>query len=213
VDNIFAPALPSQLLADGAFAKDLNIMVGYNSDEGVSFTDPRVTTDAELIEYLHAGFPDIQDNIAEYIVKQLYPPVYDGSMPYTTPLQRTIFLVSESLFDCNTFYINRAFGNKTYAYEFSVPPGTHGEDVAYTWFNGTSGNPQTGGTDGTVATAFQTYLTNFAKTGNPNGPGVPEFPAYGTQATEENLNITGFTPMRDPTANARCAWWQLGLQN
>ncbi len=32
--------------------------------------------------------------------------------------------------------------------------------------------------DRNLSAAIQGYWTNFAKTGNPNGPGLPEWPSY-----------------------------------
>lgn len=34
---------------------------------------------------------------------------------------------------------------------------------------------------------------------------------YGSNATVQNLNITGITEQMDPTANYRCDWWQKAL--
>lgn len=109
-----------------------------------------------------------------------------------------------SVFTCNTFYLDKAFANKTYSYLFSVPPATHGEDIPYTYYNG----PSTSVISTPVALALQKYLTDFAETGSPNGEGVPYFPMYQMNATVQDLNITGISQMRDPAANARCDYWQ-----
>ncbi len=42
--------------------------------------------------------------------------------------------------------------------------------------------------DKEVAIMMNTYWANFAKTGNPNGEGLPEWPVYNTQ-NEEILDI------------------------
>lgn len=208
VDGLFVPLLPGQLLADGAFAKNLKIMVGHNANEGVLFTDPRVKTNAEVEAYIRLQYPGIQDSVVSKILS-LYPAVYDGTYPWTTPIDRTIDLVSEAFFTCNTNYLDRAFGNKSYAYEFEVPPGLHGEDVMYTFYDGqgstsVSGEPLVA----QIANVMQQYIVNFVVTGNPNGNGVPKFPQYGSNAQEEGFNITGFKTQTDPTENQRCFWWQ-----
>ncbi len=208
VDGTFVPALPPLLLAQGAFAKNVTVMVGHNADEGPLFTPPNVTTDAALMSYLNSAHPGIAPAVVSYIVKTLYPGVYDGSQPYTSGLARTVLLVSESIFTCNTHYLDLAYGNKTYAYEFSVPPAEHGYDVAYTFYNGVAGAEMV---VQKVAQSMQQYITDFVQTGAPNGAGVPKFPMYGTSSMEQNLNVTGFSPMTDPTANPRCAWWQKQL--
>lgn len=101
----------------------------------------------------------------------------------------------------------QAFGNKTYAYQFSVPPALHGQDVPYTFFNG----PSTAVLSDATAVALQEYITSFAETGVPSGPSIPSFPLYGNNSTIINLNATSITEIMDPTANARCLWWQKAL--
>lgn len=111
-----------------------------------------------------------------------------------------------SIFTCNTFYLDKAYGNNTYSYLFAVPPGTHGQDIPYTYYNGPSSDVVT-----SVALALQSYLTAFAETGTPNEEGVPFFPLYGSGAVVQVLNYTGITQAMDPAANNRCNWWQKGL--
>ena len=48
-------------------------------------------------------------------------------------------------------------------------------------------------------------------TGSPNEAGVPYFVMYGSNATVQNLNITGISETLDPAANQRCDWWQKAL--
>jgi carboxylesterase type B len=108
---------------------------------------------------------------------------------------------------CNEFYLDKAFNNQTYAYQFSVPPALHGMDVAYTFFNG----PSTAVVSDPAAIALQEYITSFAINGVPSGLSLPMFPLY-TNATDIiDLNATSITTIRDPIANSRCDWWQLEL--
>lgn len=207
VDGIFVPALPGKLLLQGNFAKNLKIMVGHNADEGVYFTDPRDLNDTALIATLVTNYPTIPVSAIEYITQVLYPPVFDGTYPYTSQIQRAILITSESVFTCNTNYLDRAYGDNTYSYQFSVPPALHGQDVAYTYYNG----PNTAVLNATVAMDLQKYITSFAENGVPAESGIPSFPLYGSGSTILNLNATFIDTIMDPNANARCLWWQKAL--
>ena len=214
VDGVFAPALPGRLLAQGSYAKNVPIMVGHNADEGLEFTNPALTNSTDLVAYLQTAFPDISDAVIAYVTETLYPPVYDGSAGYVTPLQRAVLVNADSSFTCNTQYLDRAYAQsaKVYAYQFSVGPALHGQDVPYTFFNG----PSTSVVNDSVATEFQQFLTSFAETGDPNArplaKGVPLFPLYSGATTDiVDLEGTGIGIIKDPTANARCAWWQKAL--
>ena len=206
IDGVFAPALPGQLLLHGSFYKGLKLMVGHVADEALIFTPP-LNTSAGLAEFLESVFPFMSSNVLNYITTVLYPPVFDGSYGYTDYLSQLNFVFTESLFSCNTNYLARAFLNQTYNYLFSVPPGIHAEDVAYTFYNG----PTSLVSNQTLAVALQEYITSFATNGVPSGPSLPKFPQYGKGATILDLNMTSITKMTDPTANPRCYWWQQAL--
>jgi carboxylesterase type B len=196
VDGDFVPALPGQLLARGQFDKNVTVMTGHNANEGLLFTSPFIDNNTVL-----------------------YPPIFDGSQAqnYTTQIGRVSAMLSEFSFTCNAVYLDKAYNNQTHAYLFDVPPSLHGQDIAYTYYNGNgSTTAGTGGTsfgvqDVPVAIAMQEYITQFAKTGNPNIRGLPYFPMYGSNATVLALGPRTISPMRDPAASARCAWWQKGL--
>lgn len=210
VDGVFAPSLPGQLLSRGQFAQNVTVMVGHNAQEAPSFTPPYIETDSDLKDWAKLNFPGISDAVADYIGETLYPAVYDGSQTYSSSIERAIRIVSDSAFVCNTNYINTGFKNQTWAYEFQVPPALHGQDISYTFYQGTGTN-LSAALIAPVADVFQGYITNFAKNGNPNGPGLPYFPMQGANATMQGINATYIQPQTDDTANARCAWWQKAL--
>jgi cholinesterase len=213
VDGLITPALPGVLLSHGQFDKDVKVMVGHNSEEGVFFASPFIQNNTAYIEEIATTFPDASNATVDYITTELYPPVFDGTEPYTTQFERTALTVSDFAFACNTRYLDLAFGNQTYSYLFSVPPGLHGEDIPYTFFNGDTSTSDDGyPVNAFLATTLQRYITNFAILGTPNGVGVPYFPIYGPNSTvleiaSDELIIT----IPDDLANERCAWWQKAL--
>ncbi|ETI26891.1 hypothetical protein G647_09990 [Cladophialophora carrionii CBS 160.54] len=209
VDGIFVPALPSVLLNAGQFAKHVKVMVSHMLSEGPYFTPPNVQTDDELEAFIQLNTPGFPQELVNYVVKTLYPARYDGSQLYTSPIERTILFITETSFVCNNYFLNKAYGNQTYAYQFAVPPGFHGFDIPYTFYNGQPTN-QTAGMIAPVGVALQTYLTNFIMTGNPNGRGMPPFPMQGKNASMNSIGTT-IQRVKDDTSNQRCAWWQKAL--
>lgn len=207
VDGLFAPALPGKLLLQGSYDKNLKLMIGHNADEGLSFSSPAVTNNTAYDQLLKTNFPDISPGVASYVETVLYPPDFSGRYGYTDQIGREVLTVADSTFTCTSNYLDRAFGNQTYGYLFSVPPALHGQDVPYTFFNG----PNAAVKSDVTAKALQAYITSFAEAGVPSGSGIPKFPLYGNNSEILNLNATTITEMMDDTANARCLWWQKGL--
>lgn len=98
----------------------------------------------------------------------------------------------------------RAFVAKrapTYVYQFGYVPATmrararygagHGSEISFVFntLNARWGAPgEATPEEKELARIMNTYWTNFAKTGNPNGKGVPSWPLYDTQK-EEILDI------------------------
>ncbi|KAL8713078.1 MAG: hypothetical protein Q9225_006847, partial [Loekoesia sp. 1 TL-2023] len=142
VDGLFAPGIVGKLLLQGSFDHNLKLMLGHNADEGLSFTSPFVSNDTAYRNYIKSALPDVSPEIASYIADELYPAPSNRTL-YKDGIGRASLSISEYTFTCNTLYLDRAFGNQTYAYQFSVPPALHGQDVAYTFFNGP--NAGTGG--------------------------------------------------------------------
>jgi carboxylesterase type B len=210
-DGIFAPLTPGQLLNAGQFVKDVQVMVGHNVNEGDSFTPPYAQNQQQTQAWVRVSYPGAPQPALDYLTDVLYPPVYDGSEGYTNGIRRAIKITTEGSFTCNTNFINRAYGNQTYAYEFQVPPALHGQDVAYTYYNGQGTNLTGLPLFAPVAEVLQGYLTNFVKTGNPNGANLPYFPMQGNNASMNGLNVSGTTTETDPTVNERCTWLQKAL--
>lgn len=109
-----------------------------------------------------------------------------------------------------------AKGSPVYFYQFSYVPSSqkermkygagHGSEVAYVFNNLNTrwGITETTDTDHKVGQVMNSYWVNFAKTGNPNGQDLPQWPAYSSKKKEILEIESDGTPVRkvDPR-NAR----------
>lgn len=98
-----------------------------------------------------------------------------------------------------------AAGNPTWEYQFdrAIPPHPkvgHSGDLPYVFGNLSVQGSQAGDfqdADRRLSAAMQTYWTNFARSGDPNGPGLPVWPRYDGQARK----FVEFTTAADVTVN------------
>ncbi|KAL8655687.1 MAG: hypothetical protein Q9226_002946 [Calogaya cf. arnoldii] len=198
--------IPGKLHLQGSFGRDLKIMLGYNGNEGLVFTNPSVANDTSYDAFIESSFPSISPSVASRVQNELYPPPSDNTT-YSDSIGRSSLTIAESSFVYNTVYLERAFGNQTYTYLFSVPPALHGDDIDYAFFNGPNDEVESAAT----AVALQEYITSFAATGMPSGPSLPQFPLYGNDGRIIKLNATSITESTDPIAIERCLFWQKAL--
>jgi para-nitrobenzyl esterase len=182
---------------------DTPILVGYNSDEGASFSPP---TSPE------AYIASVQTRYGPFAEKLLNAyPAGSGTVPKTAR-----DLARDAAFGWHTWIWARLQSkmgkSKAFYYYFDQHPdypadspkagygSPHGQDVAYVFKHLDSSNPQITKTDLEISEAMATYWTNFAKTGDPSGNGVPAWPAF----SDSNPVVMHFnkTPHTGPVPSA-----------
>ena len=123
--------------------------------------------------------------------------------------------------DVRTFELMKAAGSAPlYAYEFNDPNGygftgapgpVHTAELPYLFANWGNVYPATGrgvaAASESLSDAMLRYWGNFVKTGNPNGPNLPSWPAYRTYASVLQLAPKAIRPGIDVNAEHQCAFW------
>jgi para-nitrobenzyl esterase len=198
VDGYVITADQYQLWRQGRF-NDTPILVGDVSDEaggfGVRKTDP-AAFEAEVRQ----GYGKEADAIL-------------AAYPHATDEQATraaTQLRSDTTFDWGQYTwarLETSYGkHKAYVYYFDRPSAAnpngsgHGQEVGYVFGNlGVGGRPQPTGEDRAISDEMQGYWVSFATKGDPNGPGLPAWPAF-TEAQPLVMRI-GVNPGPAPIPN------------
>ena len=196
-DGDVLPGDQYELYRSGRF-NDTPVLIGTNSDEGAMFVGPRSTTDG-FIAQIRGGFGDHADKVL-------------AAYPHATPaqaLEATKDIFRDSVFAWHTWAWARLQAEKgrgkSFLYYFDhrtpqSPDGAdHGSEIAYVFRNlgrpGGSPRPE----DAAMSDLMSTYWVNFARSGDPNGPGLPEWPSF-TPASPQVMFL-GTTPGMKPVPN------------
>lgn len=186
IDGQVIPGDPEKLYANGRQAK-VPVITGFNADEGNLF-------------YAGASTQAYRDYIKSIFGKSagkvfaMFPAAKAGEVRGAFNAFLTVAGFSEP-----ARFVAGAQGKKgckAFLYQFTRVPGTamaqklgayHSIELAYV-FGNLKGEAGYSEDDIKLANAIKDYWTNFAKTGDPNGPGLPRWPAYNGKA-DENIEF------------------------
>ena len=175
VDGWVVPQPPAQVFAKGQ-QHHVPLLIGNNSRERT----PQVTSE-ELTAAIQSMYGPLAPRASSvYPFTAAADPVY-GSVPAQW--------VTDTMYRCPVvvqLVWHATAGNPSYQYQFDrAVPGreaagaTHGAEVPFVFGNL---NANYVAPDRDISAAIQQYWTNFAKTGDPNGSGLPPWPKFDAAA-------------------------------
>jgi para-nitrobenzyl esterase len=189
--NMDGYAIPSdvyQLYAEGKQA-DVDLLVGYNADEGANTVGPPKTAQQYVA--------DLRERFGE--LANQFLALYPASSEQEAARSQVCLQTEDVAWRIVTWARQHARSrtNSVFVYYFShVPPfppfrqlgaAGHGAELPYV-FGFPAGAafyqmeaPEKARYDARLADEMQTYWTNFAKTGDPNGGGLPHWPQFTTE--------------------------------
>jgi carboxylesterase type B len=179
IDGYVLPDDPGVLLGTSGQAK-VPLLIGYNADEAYFYRNSSPRTLSGYRDFVGKLFPP---EFADTVLAR-YPAAADA--PAADAVLR---MFSDFRFITPTVLTGRAASKVTpvYMYRFSrVSPlnrstfggAGHGTEIPYVFDHITADESQNEEIDHTVSRAMAGAWVRFAKTGNPNGASLPQWPAY-----------------------------------
>ena len=201
VDGWVLPQMIGERIQDGS-ALRVPILAGYNADEGTLFYDEALGKPTVLTP---GPFPAAHEDRLS-LLEEIYGTENANALRALYKLgeekswdKGATDMLGDDIFGVHMRYLGRANANKglpTWLYFFTRTPASpkqtlgafHASELAFV-FDSHNTFLEANAADFALTDAMGSYWTNFAKTGNPNGPGVPQWPAY-QSANDEWMHLS-----------------------
>ncbi|KAG0708779.1 Alpha/Beta hydrolase protein [Suillus ampliporus] len=203
VDGTFIVERPTVTISKGRLNGNYLLSV-TNSHEGNNFVNQSTTLD--IADYVITLFPNFGSAQAAGAVM-----MYQNQ---GSNVNQANLAMGESIFVCPTYYLLKAFGERAWKGEFAIPPGLHGNDLAYYF---TSTGPAYNNSQ--FITAFSNSFMAMTMYKTPDDrytPGdiTPFWNSWRNGSTEMMFNETSagapdvYTFKTDIALLERCAYWR-----
>jgi para-nitrobenzyl esterase len=220
IDGYFLPESPTDALANGSAAQ-IPLIVGATNEEALLI----IALDPDLLAYMSEPWESIWSMIEDSFgtedlakIKELYP-----KEDYATPFQFLSDVASDFSLICPAWVAAKLHRDYAPTFHYSFDWNNyriadnlgsfHSWELGFVFGLEVSYNQWLLGLDeykeaAALSEIMQTYWTNFAKTSDPNGPGVP---AWETFESDNTLLIDVPLSSVDNYNLERCNFWETRL--
>lgn len=186
VDGVVVRGRTWELAKAGLLRPDTPTMSGYNLNDGALFVPGSyLMSESGLATYFATRFGP--NRVAQ--LEELYPT--PGSSPvwfFSRSFMAAQSCETDWSYACSAEFLATAAPGASYVYEFSQPSAMgsvlHGDEIAYVF------GTVSGAVDQQVSQMVMAYWANFARSGDPNGEGLPKWPQWSASKTLLNISVS-----------------------
>jgi para-nitrobenzyl esterase len=210
VDGAFLPEQPRALFDRGDIAK-VPYILGSNTDEGSywALDATGITSDEQYLQELGKRFTPPIEPIAELYPRSRFA---DAKDPYQAAISRAW---GDARLVCGTFDVGvraAAAGMPVHMYNFDIPVddvigAAHAAEIVFVFGTLANFNPNWSSEALAVSQHMRAYWTNFAKTGDPNGGELSQWPAL-TDQENVRMNFALSSSLVTDFRKPECEFWR-----